>query len=386
MVDLGSGKGKKMASIQKYKNNNGTFYRAVVYIGIDNNGKQKQKKKSGFKTKKEATLWANKIQLDSGNMPFEAIAKTLTVQELFDDWLDTRRKKIKAITIKQDQSLFSLHILPIIGNIRIDRLNTRHCQLIVDNVYTKRPKSWYVVYNKLKTFINYMYKMEYIAKKPTDRVILPKKEIPKKENYWNKEELNFFLDFCKNKKKQLYYTAYYVLAYTGLRIGELCALTWGDIDFNASTININKTVTGNENGQLTIGSTKTLSSTNTITIDTTTISVLKEWKAYRFSLGRTKLEDTVFDADGKTPYCFYNRLLDHFRKDVKCSGLKKITLHGLRHTHATLLFDAGVTIKAISERLRHAKYSITADIYTHLTEENKKEVADIFATHLAYRD
>jgi possible phage integrase len=375
-----------MASIQKYKNNNGTFYRAVVYIGIDNNGRQKQKKKSGFKTKKEANMWANKIQLDSGNMPFEAIAQTLTVQELFDDWLEMRRKQIKASTIQQDKYLFFLHILPVIGNIRIDKLNTRHCQLIVNNIYEKRPKSWHAVYNKLKAFINYMYKMEYIAKKPTDKVILPKKEIPKKENYWNKEELNFFLDFCKNKKKQIYYTAYYVLAYTGLRIGELCALTWGDIDFNASTINIDKTVTINESRQLIIGDTKTLSSTNVITIDATTISVLKEWKAYRFSLGRAKPEDIVFDADGEAPYCFYHRLLDNFRRDVKRSGLKRITLHGLRHTHATLLFDAGVTIKAISERLRHAQYSITADIYTHLTEDNKKEVADIFATHLEYRD
>ena len=371
-----------MASIQKYTTNSkGTLYRVTIYLGLDANGRQVQKKKSGFKTKKEATLWANRFELEAGKQSLESFISTQTVKGAYEDWLKVHSTQIKAATCCNYRSMFDNHILPILGHIKLTKLNSYHCQLLVDKLVETRPNSFEVVYEAFKTFINYLYKMEYITKKHTDKVIAPKIAKDKKINFWTKEELNEFLLFAKDNLKEQFYVAYHTLAYTGMRIGELCALTWQDIDFNANTIKITKTVTRDNEGKHIIGSTKTEQSKADLFIDDQTVKILKSWKASIFVLGEFKETDLVFMTPNKT--LFYTTIVSAFRSHIKKAGSKKITLHGLRHTHASLLFEMGMDLKEVSERLRHADTTITANVYVHLTDKQKQETAEAFAKYVS---
>ena len=162
----------------------------------------------------------------------------------------------------------------------------------------------------------------------------------------------------KNNYSLELYCTFRVLAFTGIRCGELCALTWKDFDLKNKTLSVNKNLTYVKGGY-TVSETKTKSSNRIIYLDNETVEVLKQFRKQRSFV---PLDTSVFN---------------------KKPELLKYYLHGFRHTHATLLYESGIDVKDISNRLGHSNIKTTLDIYTHLTEDKKKDVTDKFSKFMS---
>ena len=202
---------------------------------------------------------------------------------------------------------------------------------------------------------------------------VPKKKDEKKKNYYTKNELLEFLNIVKDNFTLDVYIAFRLLAFTGARKGELASLTWKDFNFKENTLTINKNMI-NVDGKTIISDTKTTASNRVIFIDNETVDILLK---YRKQQGFIPLETYIFPIN---MYLINNSLRTIYKA---YPNLRKITIHGFRHTHATLLYESGVNVKDISERLGHSDVNITLNIYTHLTEVKKKDTSDLFAKYMS---
>ena len=188
-------------------------------------------------------------------------------------------------------------------------------------------------------------------------------------------------------KKKLY-IMFRVLAYTGMRKGELQALEWSDIDFIDNTININKTLSINSEHKITVQTPKSKSSIRKISIDEETKLILKRWKIKQkelfFSIGtRVKKNQLCFTNDITNDYLYLNFTNDKLKKICKKHKFKEIKIHGFRHTHCSLLFESGFTIQEVQDRLGHSDLKTTMSIYAHVTEKQRDNMADKFANFMA---
>ncbi|WP_353511674.1 tyrosine-type recombinase/integrase [Vallitalea longa] len=168
---------------------------------------------------------------------------------------------------------------------------------------------------------------------------------------------------------------------TGMRAGEVCALTWDCIDLRNNSIKILKTLIGKGKGIWELGTPKTKTSYRTITIGTTLNNILK--KHHKWQL-ENKLRYGKYYTDSNYVCTKENGKLittdsiKYLSRVVNYELGINFNFHSLRHTHATMLLEAGANIKDIQEILGHAKLSTTMDTYSHVTNKMKKETVEIF--------
>ncbi len=184
---------------------------------------------------------------------------------------------------------------------------------------------------------------------------------------------------------------FYLAMFTGCRRGELVALTWADIDLQASTIRICKSAC-RINGQTINKETKTQSSMRTVAVPSIVTDLARRWKheqaLYRFTIGTQWMGNNwVFirwngvQMGLDTPYQAFCRIIENYNANRQQDSpeLPRIPLHGLRHTAATLLIGHGVDIRTVSNRLGHSNTSTTLNIYSHALEELDRSAADTMA-------
>ncbi|MFZ2258641.1 MAG: site-specific integrase, partial [Clostridiaceae bacterium] len=179
-----------------------------------------------------------------------------------------------------------------------------------------------------------------------------------------------------------------VLIYSGCRKSEALALTWNDINFNESTISISKTLANGLDNRLIVQSPKTKTGKRVISMDPQTLEILKNWKKlqaeYMLKLGFNVMnKKQAVITNLKNGYINPQKIGQVMKKICTRSGIRLITPHGLRHTHCSLLFEAGATLKEVQDRLGHADIKTTMNIYAHVTEKKKEETAVKFAEYLA---
>lgn len=208
-----------------------------------------------------------------------------------------------------------------------------------------------------------------------------------KKNYYTKEELLLFLETLRSLDNQKAYTLFYLLSFSGMRKGEALALNWKDIDFKNKTVSINKALTRGYESKLYVDTPKNKQSFRTISLDDSTIKVLKEWKINQ----KIELESNGFIVENSqlifsnsnntlmNPQSTRKHILQVLKKNKE---LKYITTHGFRHTHCSLLFEAGASIKEVQERLGHSDVKTTMNIYTHVSKQIKVETANKFADYI----
>lgn len=196
-------------------------------------------------------------------------------------------------------------------------------------------------------------------------------------------------DYRANRRNILQYKFFFYLAiFTGCRRGELMALTWDDLDFEHGAVSITKSVC-RVDGQIIIKATKTQGSVRAISLPPVVLTLGKEWKTeqayYRLSIGsQWKGDRHIFTGwNGElmgleTPYQIFRRIIRNYNasQEDKALRLPVITLHGLRHTAATLLIVSGIDIRTVSGRLGHSCASTTLNIYSHALEEMDRKASD----------
>lgn len=382
-----------MASIKKYKNkDNKIRYSFQVYLGLDKQtGKKMITTRRGFKTKKEANLEASKleIQIAQGDLKKQTNIKFLDV---YKEWFPSYKNTVRVSTWARSIGMFKNHILTSLGNKKIETIKPNDVQIAVNKWFKFAPnnsKKWY--YYSSMVF-DYAMKQEYISKNPCKMVTLPRRKPvsgDKTANFWTKDQLMEFFKYIDKDKNTEKFTLFRVLAFTGIRRGECLALTWGDINFNENTLRVNKTLTQGVKGKQIVQAPKTRKGRRTIILDKLTIKYLKEWHMkqrklfLRYGFNTVNKSQLVFTTN-KNTHKSLNTPGKWLSKIIKDHNLKKITVHGFRHTHASALFAAGASIKEVQERLGHEDVQTTMNIYTHVTNNQNKDAVKKLTNYLNF--
>ena len=380
--------------IKEYTNkkDNKKYYMIQLYLGKDEiTGKVRKTTRRGFKTKKGAQLCGAKVKTEIATNGLLNTDVT-TFKEIYELWYEGYQHTIKESTLVVNSYVFKL-LLDKLEHIQLKKITLPFCQKIITDYSKEFSLS---TLKKIKIYggmiFDYAVKMKVIYSNPMKDVLLPKKQVDitnnDKDLYYSKDELNHFLKLVDSTNDIKLSAMFRVLAYTGIRKGELQALEWSDIDFTNNTININKTLSINSEHKITVQTPKSKSSIRCISIDEQTKLILKRWKAKQrelfFSLGtRVKKNQLCFTNDITNDYLYLNFTNDKLSKICKKHKFKEIKIHGFRHTHCSLLFESGFTIQEVQDRLGHSDLKTTMSVYAHVTEKQRDNMADKFAKFMA---
>lgn len=372
--------------IKKYTTKNGeTRYLFQTYLGIDPlTGKERRTTRRGFKTMKEAKQAERNLLLDveENGLPSNHSDgfQDPTFEELASLWLENYKTTVKPSTFENVKSKVEKMTEEHFKGLKLKKITVAYCQRVVIEL-----SKTYVLYNHYLSVINRIFKyavlMDILDSNPFDKVIKPKsRQIQRKGNFLTKEELKEFLKLAQTATLSYFFPLVHLMSYTGLRQGEALALKWSDIDFENKKITVNKTAVRIE-GKERLQTPKTKNSKRVISIDSNTLSILKEWrkdqiKTYFKNGKHFEGEENFIFTNKWGDWVRINNFIRYFKRFIADNNLKDITPHGLRHTHASLLFSAGVEPKNISDRLGHSTVQITLDLYTHITEEQRTDTVD----------
>lgn len=379
--------------ITEYTTKQGTRYQVSGYLGLDEaTGRQKNFKRKGFKTKKEAQNSFTRAKHEFNTGCYSAQSKTLTYEQVYLEWWEQYKLDVKESTQITAKSRIATHILPMLGKHKIDKITPAVFQHVLNQWYTT-VKHYKQIYHYACRVLTYALQQGYIKEHPKHRIVMPKiKDIKKNKNktFYTKEELFHVLTALEKDSKRMWYTLFRVLAFTGMRKGEALALTWQDIDFTKCKISISKTIANGLNKTRVITTPKTIASNRVIAIDDVTLNILKRWRTEQarllIALGHKGIrgDQLIFSriqTNSILNPCYPSQVLKHV---CNLNKLPLIKIHGFRHTHCSLLFEAGVPMKDVKERLGHADIQTTMNIYTHVTPDSKDLSAQLFANYVNF--
>lgn len=341
----------------------GTWYCKLYYT--DYAGNRKQKMKRGFTLQRDAKEWERQFieqQQGKPDMGFSAMC------ELF---LADKKAHAKLSSYKSEKGRLEKWVIPYFSDKPLNSITAAdirkwQSELKMATGENGKPLSLSYLHNivmECSAVFNFAVKYYGLSRNPCriagDNVGKKVKSV----QFWTQEQFNLFISTFD--KSDPFYTAFLVLYYTGMRIGELMALTFADVDLTAGTIQINKTY-HRIDGKTVITSPKTEKGNRTITIPRFLCECLeRHMKRIYGAMPETR----VFQSS-KNPY------LESMKKHEKLAGLPHIRLHDLRHSHASLLIELGFSALLVSERLGHENVSTTLDIYSHLFPSKQSEVAE----------
>ena len=380
-----------MASIQKYKNKKGKqLYKFKIYLGTDPiTNKQITTTRRGFTSIKSAKSAARKLQTEFEEQGWgsDNTNDIRTFQQLFDVWFENYQLSVKKSTATDSWQIYERYIKPKFGSSNIQRINVLFCQKCV-NYWYKNYREARHIKNTVSQILRYGISLEVIDENPMAKVTLPR-PLPKRDNsnnFYSKKELKHFFDSLNDIGDLRYIAFFRFLAYTGVRKSEALALQWKDFNFKNNTVVISKTVYYDARlKQVIVQEPKTKSSNRVLDLDPKTVSIMQSWRAdqqkrfIKIGINVMNAKQHVFTQEKSNRLLVPNSVNDWLRWIYRKYPQKKITVHGFRHTHASLLFEAGATIKEVQERLGHSNSKTTLDIYTHVVKEKKKETALKFA-------
>lgn len=376
-------KKKQDIRIKEYIKKNGEkAYMFKLYLGTDpDTGKPIRTTRRGFKTTREARLAI--ADLEVNGLQKQEVAEEPEIQtyeEIYDLWYEEYKSTVKASTLLKTERVFKNHILPAFGEKNILEIKPMDVQNQM-NIWHKKLVRASMVMNYAGLVFDYAIRMQLINMNPTKVIKKPvrKKEVTddKDLNFYDKEELKQFMSALESDNNFRAYVYFRLLAFTGIRKGESLALKWADIDFKNQTLNINKAVSRSASG-LYIQTPKTPSSIRRISLDDKTIAILKEFKKESPDGLIFQSEDGGILSPAK-PRKWYLVTMKKLPEDFR-----RISIHGFRHTHASLLFEAGASIKDVQSRLGHSDIQTTMDVYTHVSKTAKEQLANRFNTYVDF--
>lgn len=349
----------------------------------DKSGQRKEKKKSGFKTERAALkalldVKAATLRGESKQVEYDH----LTVGEWLDTWYEMNHKKWKDSTRIQRELIIRLHLKPLLGHYKLQKIDRivyqRKFLDVIEGKYKPYTvRSWH---NVFKIAINAAVEEEILSRNRFTKITISDND-NEKINYFTSDQLAIFLEDVKKHENIMYYSFFMVVSYTGMRRGEALGLQWKNINFNNHTITIERT--RDDKG---IRSPKTKNSSRTILVDELLINQLASYKTWckkiLLSYGKKLTNDTpIFISEHSGDPIGIGSTLYVFKNILKRTKLPEITIHGLRHTHATILLNRGLNVKVIAERLGNTPDMIYK-VYGHVLRELERESVALFSQSL----
>ena len=341
--------------------------------------------RKGSKTKKEALELEQHLRIvDLKEKRFDFLITTDMLFELLEEEDRQNNRKISYLSTQKNN--YKRHIKPYFQNVNLNKLSYENIFEFREYLKTKPKKqndNQHLSNNTINKIIILLKKIfdtgvrkSLIDKNPVEN--LRKLPINKKTiTFWSVEEFARFRKLITKEEKS--YNLFFTLAFfTGMRMGEILALNWNDINLLTNTIHVTKTAYF-LNKRNHINSTKTRASTRYITINNKLANMLRDWKQEQTTL----LKEFIDDIDNlqviqSSPISITKNMIDKKFKQIlsRNNDIKKIHIHDLRHSHASLLINQGEDYLVVKERLGHASITTTIDTYSHLYPSKQKSLAN----------
>lgn len=353
---------REVSVIPAYKDKErGTWYASFYYT--DWQGHRKLKKKRGFARQKDAKAFEDEF------LKTRAQSCDMTFGSMVELYLDDMEHRLKANTMRNKRYLYQARILPFFQDLKINDITPAHVRKWQSNLLAEGVAPTYAktINNQLSAVFNYACQYYGLARNPAKVAGSIGKENADEMKFWTVDE---FTKVVENVPKLPGRTGLSVLFWTGLRIGELLALTPADINLEDCTLSVNKsfqTIDGEE----VVTEPKTPKSRRVLPIPPKLADMLR---VYLNALYKPEPTDRLFPF---TKHYFRQQM----QKGCKAAGIEPIRLHDLRHSHAALLIHLGTPILMVSERLGHEDVETTLRTYGHLypsaTSDAVKKLNDL---------
>lgn len=322
-------------------------------------GIKKQKWKRGFATKKEA------LGFERDFLEKQSTNPDMTFQNLYEIYMEDMAARLKQSTLLTKKAVLQTHILPFFGSKPINEIKASDVRRWQAKLMSS-PNNYSQTYLKkinteLNSIINYAKRFYDLNTNPCGKAGTIGKAKAEEMDYWTYDEYIAFREGVKDKS--LSYICFEILYWTGMREGELLALSPADIDLDNKTISINRTYQRIE-GKDVFTSPKTRKSKRKIPIPDFLCQELSDYIQSRYML----------DADERLFSVTKSYLSHEMIRGCKNTGVKKIRIHDIRHSHASLLINQGCDALMLADRLGHEKVSTTLNTYSHLFPHKQQEL------------
>lgn len=322
-------------------------------------GKRIKTMKRGFDTKREAEEWLRGFLLN------QSCDFTMKFKDFIEIYLKDMGSRLREHTMETKKYIIDLKIIPYFGEKSVNKITAADVRRWQNELMSQGYSQTYLktINNQLTAIFNYAVRYYDLAANPCRKAGSMGKGKADEMLYWTKEEFNSFIETIIDKRES--YLAFMIMYWTGVRIGELLALTPMDIDLENNVIHINKSYQ-RLNRKDVITEPKTPRSIRDISIPD---FLAEDISDYLDSLYNPYSEGRIFPF---TKHFLENEM----KRGCKESGVKKIRIHDLRHSHASLLVSLGFSPVEISDRLGHEKIETTIDTYSHLYPETRTAIAN----------
>lgn len=345
-----------------YKDKNGKWYVSVYYD--DWRGERSRKLKRGFSTKREAAEWERQfLNKSKGDLD-------MTFESFIELYKADLKQRLKLNTWIMKESVIDNKITPYFKNKRMNEIKASDIiawQNIMISYRDKdgngySPTYLKTIHNQISAIFNHAVKYYELKSNPAAKAGNMGKEKTKEMLFWTKLEYLKFSESIMDKPISFY--SFEVLYWCGLRLGELLALTLEDFDFEKQTLRINKSYQRLE-GKDIITEPKTPKSNRTVQIPDFLCDEIKDYAKSLYGIDKA---ERLFPITKSYLHHEMNR-------GSKASGVKRIRIHDLRHSHVSLLIDMGFSAVAIADRVGHESIDITYR-YAHLFPTTQKDIAN----------
>lgn len=340
-----------------------TFY--VKCYSTDYTGTKRQKKKRGFKLQREAKEWErNFLKTQQADL-------TMTFENFVKIYNEDMKHRLREHTYTQKQYVINKKLLPFFGKLPLSEITPAVVRKWQNELMAYRDDAGQpysetylrTINNQLAAIMNYAVRYYNLPDNPCRKAGSTGKGHAEEMNFWTTEEFEAFLERVSDKPQAR--AGFLTLYYTGIHIGELLALEYANIDFIDCKLTISKSFQ-RIGGKDVITPPKTPKSKRTISIPAFLRDELKTYTDMLYGLHK---HDRIFPY---TKSFFEHEMI----RGVANSSVKKIRLHDLRHSHASLLIELGFSPLAIADRLGHEKVETTLNTYSHLFPHKRDEIAD----------
>jgi integrase len=358
-------------------------WRLVFDLERSATGKRRQRVVQFQGTKREAEEELSRIIAEITNGGFSDPGN-ITVAEYLNRWLEHVATKTAAKTFERYAEIVRLNLIPHLGGLKLSKLRPIHIQQFYAASLAKgrvrkagglSPRTVLHYHRIISQALKQAVKWQLLARNPAEAV-----EPPKPSHHemvvLDGEQIAELLDSVTDTP---FHIPVLLAVTTGMRRGEILALRWSDVDLERGTLAVTQTLEKSRRAGLQFKPPKTKRSRRNITLPPITVDMLRSHRTAQAQLflrlgrgwNRADLVCTKVDGGPINP----NTLTSGFASLVRRTDIPAITFHGLRHTHATHLFQAGVHPKVAQERLGHSTVAVTLDLYSHVMPGMQEDAA-----------
>lgn len=365
------------------KRKDGRGYKVQITIGIDKKTGNAIRKTTSAPTQAEATKKLDNLKKIYGNVHVDKRPKSnkvVFIDYLLNEWIDEKRniERLEDSTLETHEKRINKYFKSFFGRTTIDKIDAGMINRFYASLHHLKPITIHKVHHIINNAMKMAVRDNLIFRNPCEYIKLPKAHIKEKRALSDDEVqrlLKAVKEYADTKAQtpNLYMFTVLALA-TGLRRGELLALTWDNVDFHNGKITVTSAVSELKKG-LIIKRPKTDASQRTFSVAEPVMNMLRTHRI--FATGKY-----VFPSSTNKDNPQYPRNVNHaFENACKAAEIDDITIHMLRHTNITNMIIAGTNLKTVQQRAGHSSLATTMS-YTHPSEKQDREAADIFSKFL----